>query len=1512
MPKPAIADTGGGPFRPGRLIPAALVVMAVAVVAAAAMFAVEPEDASAQGRTSTIEVVTYDRPFVEGQEVDFHFLAHPRPSENLTIRFNVTQTGNFAAAGQLGNRTVTMTPRGYAIATVETVDDSVNEAEGTIKATIRPGSNYRITSEPRWQSATARVKDNDVPVVQISGGSAVSEGGTANFQFKARPKPASPFPAKVTVTQSGNFAASGDIGQKTVTIGTNGSGTLQVDTQSDQVDEDDGTITATLNTGDGYKIGSPASAKVAVSDGGDPTPRISVSGPASIQEGETVTFTVKGQPAPVAPVAVSVNLTEQGSFASAGEISNRTVTVGTDGSSTFTVATTNDRTAEPDGTITATVVGAAGYLVGTPSQAAVTVRDTTPAVTIAAGPAIDEGGTATFTLTSTPALSPGFDANVVVSQNGDFVNYLSDLGQRTVSIGADGSGSFTIDTYDDTTLEANGAITARVTSGAGYGVGTPSSASVSVADTTPRVSVSAGPTVIEGQDATFTVTANPAPAATLYVDVNVSETGSFATSGETGIRSITIDATTGQATFTVTTDNDQVEEENGSVTARVEASTQSTAYYGVGSPRSASVTVNDNDPGPAQRVMVSIGDATVVESSAPGTQRTILEFPVTISQARPATITYDVRATTATATTAPATEGVDFRDVPPNRRSDRRLGFIGGETKRMLQFEVLDDDLYEPKPETFEVVITNVANGEIVRGRATGTIVDDPLDAPRGTPTVTIRRSGTASVTEGGVHRFELSANPMPKHDVLVTVHVTSDTGDDFLDANEEGNREVMLYGLDDLAFKGRKGTSTRSFTVQTDDDGVWEEDGAIRVTVEADPDRDAGGEYDVSADQYEATANVKDNDRSTPVVTIRSYYPTVEGRAASFELRAEPAPAQDLDVQVTVQELSGDFVAAADEGTRTVTIPGVDDATFAKWRHTLHFMTVPTVDDRTIESSGQVQITIQLDPDGDYDANTQPYSAIVVVSDNDNIPPEHPLVKYSDLITRIKTEYIPNPNYPGEPHDLRRVLKTLGDPDYVDYRGGKVGRQEAINRRTRPSDNPHWEGVAEAIEYAARYAPPAGPSVSISADSDVTEGDSATFTLTADPTPGADLVVSVAVSQSGDYGVSTGTRTVTIPSSGSATLTVATSDDQIDEADGSVTAAVQSGNRYRIGSPGSATATVYDDDIIEVSISAGSDINEGGSATFTLDASPAPVASLDVSVAVSQSGEYGVTTGTRTVTIPSSGSATLTVATGNDGIDEADGSVTAAVQASNGYTVGFAASATVLVADDDTATVSVSGPDGKVLEGGDVTFTITADPTPALEVLVYVTVSTPNNDYVDYSDTGAFSVTIPAGAGSATFDVATDDDSVEETGDGTVTLTIDDGGAAYTVASAPDNAATATVRDNDGQLTVSVDDAEAQEGRSVKVRVWLSKPATEEVSVIWGTTSQIRDFPRATASGRDYTSRSGTFRFREGEVEKIVSIQTTSDQVDDPDEFFYIRLRNPRPADELTILDGVGKATIR
>ena len=251
-------------------------------------------------------------------------------------------------------------------------------------------------------------------------------------------------------------------------------------------------------------------------------------------------------------------------------------------------------------------------------------------------------------------------------------------------------------------------------------------------------------------------------------------------------------------------------------------------------------------------------------------------------------------------------------------------------------------------------------------------------------------------------------------------------------------------------------------------------------------------------------------------------------------------------------------------------------------------------------------------------------------------------------------------------------------------------------------------------------------PEVSITGGGGVTEGGDASFTLTASPAPSSALAVNVTVSQGGDYGVTTGSQTVTIPTGGTTTLAVSTTGDSVDETDGSVTVTVNTGSDYTVSSSqGSATVTVADDDpTTTVSITGGSGVTEGGDASFTVTASPAPASDLTVNVTVSQGGNYGVSTGSRTVTVGTSGTTTLTVSTTDDSADEADGSVTVTVKTGSGYTVSSSqGSATVAVSDDDDpkpeVKINVTVEDASATEGEALTFRVRLSAAPAEEIRV-------------------------------------------------------------------------------------------------------------------------------------------------------------------------------------------------
>ncbi len=381
-------------------------------------------------------------------------------------------------------------------------------------------------------------------------------------------------------------------------------------------------------------------------------------------------------------------------------------------------------------------------------------------------------------------------------------------------------------------------------------------------------------------------------------------------------------------------------------------------------------------------------------------------------------------------------------------------------------------------------------------------------------------------------------------------------------------------------------------------------------------------------------------------------------------------------------------------------------------------------------------------------------------------------------------------------------------------------------------------DGCHSGHSTTTTVAPVARPVVSVSVYlyRSVAEGSPARFVVSAAPAPSQPYDVAVSVSTQGDFGVTSGTRTVTVPTSGRLFFDVATTDDDQTEPDGTINVRAVPNSRYTTAG-GSATVTVKDNDILNilqppttpttttappttttttvprdpppvyvvvpnVYVEArGTETSEGGYAKFTVAATPSPISRpLDVTVVVSTEGSYIATGGTRTVTVPTSGRFDLDVATIDDSTNEPDGNVSVRIVESNRYRIlsDTYSKASVTVRDDDepSTTVYFWNVDRKVTEGASAWFGILVSPEPSKPFDVTVEVSSSGG----YTNPKTRTVTIPAGHGLFNFTVPTINDELYEPA-GTVTATVQPS-YRYTVSGSP--TATTEVIDNDyGQCPV-------------------------------------------------------------------------------------------------------------
>ncbi len=671
------------------------------------------------------------------------------------------------------------------------------------------------------------------------------------------------------------------------------------------------------------------------------------------------------------------------------------------------------------------------------------------------------------------------------------------------------------------------------------------------------------------------------------------------------------------------------------------------------------------------------------------------------------------------------------------------------------------------------------------------------------------------------------------------------------------------------------------------------------------------------------------------PTLTIASAATSVtEGGDVTFTITADPAPQFDVTVNLAADEEMGSGVDLVASSLQTTIIIPAHQST-ASWTHTAYSDDLD-LDDGTVV--GRI-VDDHMTPRG-YTVGTPSSVTLTLVDDDDSVvtdsniggAPEDTSSYTVDpaLIAEVNAHIadFTARNHPAGIRDWNLILDRLeGRTGMSDER---IASWLALSRQHNWEDGkvtlPKVQAALVALTTPPVQPPPVQPptpEVNLTASSGGTEGSNVTFTVTASPAPTANLDVSLAITTSGDYGVSAGTQTVTIAGgTSSATLTLPTTDDSVDEADGSVTATLSSGSGYTIGQLSSQTAQVTDDDdppeleqvavTPVVSISGGNGVTEGGSASFTLTATPAPDSAITVSVTITASGDYGATTGSRTVSIGSGGSATFSVATTNDSADEPDGSVTATLIDGSEYDLGTVKTATVGVADDDDPpipVVSIAGGAG-VTEGGSASFTLTATPAPTSAISVTVTI-TASGDYG--ATTGSRTVSIGTG-GSATFNVATTDDSADEA-DGSVTATLIDG-SEYDLGTV--KTATVGVADDDDppvetSVTISIEDASASESASDLVfRVTLSEASNEDITVQWATShSQSANRARGGQGyAHDFWHARGEILIRAGETSGTGAVWLNQDSRDEPDEVFTVRLSAPdgatleREQGTMTIID--------
>ncbi len=550
----------------------------------------------------------------------------------------------------------------------------------------------------------------------------------------------------------------------------------------------------------------------------------------------------------------------------------------------------------------------------------------------------------------------------------------------------------------------------------------------------------------------------------------------------------------------------------------------------------------------------------------------------------------------------------------------------------------------------------------------------------------------------------------------------------------------------------------------------------------------------------------------------------------------------------------------------------------------------------------------------------------------------------------------------PGHVERWSRVLAAFGESNAWSNNPMTIAEAQAQADRGLK----RWAPVAPALECLEKEpaqakaqveAQQAVPAITVTAGAGVTEGTAAGFTLKADPAPAEELAVTVAVAQTGAIADASalGERIVTIPAGkAEAAFTVATLADETDEPAGAVTATVSDGPGYTVDDQGkSASVAVADDDATAVVLTApDGDLPEAsGSKTLTLTLGRALVEGESLSVPLALAGtatlgsDYtlaapetapaGVTYthlgGTDPKNPPevtfagaagrkSATAATLVLATVADSVAEGERetvTVKPGTPVATGLGGGAAASGAAGFAIlEPPPEIAIAAKTGTVAEGADAAFTLTASRAPGADLTVNLTVSEPDgSDFVAAEHEGTTTATMPKGETEATFTVPTVNDVADEPG-GTVTATLagdGDKGLRYTVAAAPDNAASVKVTDDDAAATAptfSVGDETANEDVGLMYfTVRLDRAVQQAVKV---TFTAREASPVSARQGEDWFwwwPNGIALTFHPGQTEKRMWVYVYNDNHDEDPETFEVALSNPTGG--TAIGDGVAVGTI-
>ena len=1259
-----------------------------------------------------------------------------------TISLDGTLTGVTVTDTSLTLTDDDATPSGITLTvSPTTVGEGAGETEITVTATV---------------NGTTRYVDAKTVTVSVGGGTATSDtdyDAVANFD--------------ITI-------AAGDASK---------AGTFDLTPTEDDLHEGSETIDVTGTSG----ALTITKAEISLTDD-DGQPSFAVAD-ASADEGDTITFTVTRSGAMDNAVSVKWNTKAATGVGAAATTDYTAMTTATKldfasgaSSQTFTVATTEDTLHEGDETFLVELTEPVGGIISdAEATGTITDDDAAPtALTLSVDAdtgtmgtqtsLAEDGGAKMVRVTATLGGSSTFaEAKMVTVEVGpdadgatEGTDY-TEVTSKSITIDAgslSGYVDFTLTPADDDIDEPSEGISIE---GTLTGV-TVTGTSITLTDDegTPTVTLVLTPGTINesgnGNASTVTATLSGESSAAVTVEVSVPNDAPVTLSANKTL-TITAGSKASTGTVTITAVDNDVDAANASVVVSGAAS-----GGGVTNPANQTLTITDDEGTPT--VTLVLTPTTINESGA--------------TNASAVTAMLSGKSNTAVTLTVAAAAGANTVAGDFTVSNNKTLTIAAGATTSTgtVKITAVNNNVDAPNK---SVTVSATASGGGVTNpdNQTLTITDD--DAP---PTGITLSVSPATLGEGdGLTQITVTAavNGTTRYvdAKTVTVSVGGGTAISGTDYGAVSNFDITIAAGD--------ASETGTFDLTPTDDALHEEDEMIEVT-------GTFGALTITP----ATVTIVDNDASGPAGTVSlstSRYEVLEGDSLSVTVNLSEAPAADTMIELEATSPGGysatpgaDYVG----GVQTVTIRA---GTTSGKAH------IPTTRDNQNDPNETFKLAIRASELPGTVTLGEPDTAVVTIRERVSgiTPPETATAVYAGRKSRILmpvpaglkghgidvafyfdwgpgtaqgggdcrepgTDVVDWGHWPSYPEGmvrtgpLVRIAEDINTDTIeleIELCKGSVGKTF-----TASWDSLQWLGnpdrgfpgvksypfnaaAAHCTSTALCYTrvtiigdtPDPDPEITIAAGGDITEGGDAVFTVQASPAPASDLEIALAIADDAVSDFLTdgeeGSKTVTIAAgSDTATYTLATTDDDLDEANGGVSATLEAGTGYRVASPSTATVAVADNDgdddarATVVRITGGADITEGGVARFTLTGAPAPSQDITVNLRVTQSGAFAGDgeLGARPVTLGTDATVTVDIPTVDDSTLEDDGSLTITVEPGTGYTPHATdASATVAVADDEVPSLpTIHIDDVEAAEGDDLHFTFTLSHAVDHEVVVY------------------------------------------------------------------------------------------------------------------------------------------------------------------------------------------------